>query len=111
MYSKYYKEKLLMDISTYNPCLLITSTNSVFGIIGIQTNDIIILGDERFLIQEKQELAQANYTAKPKKKLIAATPFLFNSCILSLDRTNMNLCQKGQGNKLQIVDNGLSDYY
>jgi hypothetical protein len=56
MYSKYYKEKLLIDISTYNPCFLITSTNSVFGIVGIQTNNIIILGDKRFLTQEKQEL-------------------------------------------------------
>jgi hypothetical protein len=45
-----------MDTSTYNPCFLITSTNSAFGVVGIQTNNIIILGDERFLIQEKQEL-------------------------------------------------------
>jgi hypothetical protein len=35
MYNKYYKEKLLIDISTYNPCLLITLTNSVFGVVGI----------------------------------------------------------------------------
>jgi hypothetical protein len=45
-----------MDTSTYNPCFLITSTNSAFGVVGIQTDNIIILGDERFLIQEKQEL-------------------------------------------------------
>jgi hypothetical protein len=35
-----------MDISIYNPCLLITLTNSAFGVVEIQTNDIIILGDE-----------------------------------------------------------------
>jgi hypothetical protein len=81
-----------MDISIYNPCLLITSTNSVFGVVGIQTDDIIILRDKRFLIQEKQELAQVNYTAKLKKKLIAAMFFLFNNYILSLDGTNINLC-------------------
>jgi hypothetical protein len=46
-----------MDTSTYNPCLLVTSTNSVFGVVGIQTNDIIILGNEWFLTREKQELA------------------------------------------------------
>jgi hypothetical protein len=66
----------------------------------MQTNNIIILGNKRFLIQEEQELAQANYTAKPKKKLIITTPLLFNNSILSLDRTNINLRQKGQGNKL-----------
>jgi hypothetical protein len=90
----------LIDTSTYNLCLLITSTNSIFGVVGIQTNNIIILGDKRFLTREKQELAQANYTTKPKKKLIMATPFLFNSCIFSLDKTNINLYQKGQDNKL-----------
>jgi hypothetical protein len=45
-----------MDTSTYNPYLLITLTNSVFGVVGIQTNNTIILGDKRFLIQEEQEL-------------------------------------------------------
>jgi hypothetical protein len=77
----------------------------------MQTDNIIILGNERFLVQEKQELVLANYTAKPKKTLIAATPLLFNNCIFSLDRTNINLCQKGQNNKLQIVDNESLDYY
>jgi hypothetical protein len=100
-----------MDTSTYNPYLLIILTNSIFRVIGIQTNNTIILGDKRFLIQEKQELAQANYTTKPKEKLIVAIPLLFNSYILSLDRTNMNLRQKEQDNKLQIVDSELSDYY
>jgi hypothetical protein len=101
----------LIDTFIYNPCLLITSTNSAFGVVGIQTDDIIILGNKRFLIQKEQELAQANYTAKPKKKLTVATPFLFNSCVFSLDRTNINLCQKEQDNKLQIVDSESSDYY
>jgi hypothetical protein len=50
MYNKHYKEKLLIDIFTYNPCLLITLTNSAFGVVGIQTNNTIILGDEWFLI-------------------------------------------------------------
>jgi hypothetical protein len=56
-----------MDTFTYNPCLLITTTNSVFRVVGIQTDNIIILGNKCFLVQEKQELIQANYTAKPKK--------------------------------------------
>jgi hypothetical protein len=57
----------------------------------MQIDNIIILGDKYFLVQEKQELIQANYTAKPKEKLLAVTPLLFNRYILSLDRTNMNL--------------------
>jgi hypothetical protein len=77
----------------------------------MQTDDTIILGDKRFLTREEQELVQANYTAKPKEKLIAAIFFLFNNCIHSLDGANINLRQKGQDNKLQIVNSGLSNYY
>jgi hypothetical protein len=80
-----------MDTFIYNPCLLITITNSVFGVIGMQTNNIIILRNKYFSAREKHELTQANYTAKPKKKLLAVILLLFNSYMLSLNRANMNL--------------------
>jgi hypothetical protein len=91
MYSKYYKKKLLIDTSTYDPCFLITTTNSAFRVISIQTDNTIILGNKCFSVQEKQELIQANYIAKPKEKLLAVTPLLFNRYMLSLDRANINL--------------------
>jgi hypothetical protein len=89
-----------MDTSTYNPCLLITTTDSTFGVIGIQTDNTIILGDKYFSAQEEHELTYANYTAKPKEKLLAVILLLFNDCVFSLDGTNINLRQKGQANKL-----------
>jgi hypothetical protein len=46
MYSKYYKEKLLMTISIYDLCLLVITTRKVFRIVGIQTDNIIILGNK-----------------------------------------------------------------
>jgi hypothetical protein len=49
----------------------------------MQTDNIIILVDKRFLAQEEKELKQAKYTAKPKKKLIVINLLLFNSYILS----------------------------
>jgi hypothetical protein len=85
----------LIDTSTYNPCLLTTITNSIFGVIGMQTDNIIILRDKCFSAREEQELNYTNYTAKPKEKLLAVILLLFNSCILSLDGTNINLRQKG----------------
>jgi hypothetical protein len=77
----------------------------------MQTNNIIILGDKYFSAREKHELTQANYTTKPKEKLLAVIPLLFNSYMFSLNRTNMNLHQKGQANKLQIVDSESLDAY
>jgi hypothetical protein len=35
IYSKYYKDKLFMAISTYNPCLLVTITEDGFDIVGM----------------------------------------------------------------------------
>jgi len=45
-YSKHYKEKLLITTSIFNPCFLITTTGTLFGIVGMQINNIIILGDD-----------------------------------------------------------------
>jgi hypothetical protein len=44
-YSKHHKEKLLMTTSIFDPCFLIITTGTLFGIIRMQTNNIIILGD------------------------------------------------------------------
>jgi hypothetical protein len=45
-----------MDTSIYNPCFLIIITNNILGVVGIQTNNTIILGNKCFLAREKQEL-------------------------------------------------------
>jgi hypothetical protein len=47
----------------------------------MQTDNIIILADKRFSAREKKELKQAKYTTKPKEKLTAANPLLFNSYV------------------------------
>ena len=43
IYSKYYKEKLLITIFIFNPYFLIITIGTPFGIISIYTNNIIIL--------------------------------------------------------------------
>jgi len=90
-YSKYHKEKLLMDTSTFDPCLLITSTKTPFGIVGIQTDDTIILGDSDFSTLEEEELTKAKLIAKPKEKLNSTTLLLFNRYILSLNEDSIAL--------------------
>jgi hypothetical protein len=85
----------LIDTFTYNSYLLTTTTDSVFGVVGMQTDNTIILGNKCFSAQEEQELNYTNYTTKPKKKLLAVILLLFNSCVFSLDGANINLRQKG----------------
>jgi hypothetical protein len=60
----------------------------------MQTDDIIILADERFLVREKEELKQAKYIAKPKEKLTVVNLLLFNGCVLLFQEDQMILYQK-----------------
>src|SRR6266568_9570887 len=94
-YSKYYKEKLLMTTSTFNPCFLIITTGTPFRIISIQTNNTIILGDNQFLALKEDKLVKANLMAKLKEKLNLITLLLFNKYILSLNKGSIALYQKG----------------
>ena len=81
-YSKHHRDKLLMTTSTYDPCFLISTTEDQFGVVGMQTDDTIILADERFSTLEEDELVKAKFLAKPKEKLTAELLLIFNDCVL-----------------------------
>ncbi len=52
-YYTHYKEKLGIKKSTYDPCIFYRS--GPFGIMGIQTNDTLILANNNFASKEKAE--------------------------------------------------------
>ena len=49
-----------MQTSTYDPCLLI-SKGEEFGLIGMQTDDTLIMSDEKFSNKEEEEREKANF--------------------------------------------------
>jgi hypothetical protein len=57
----------------------------LFGIVSIQTNNILILEDNNFLALKESKLVKASSIVKPKQKLNLNKPLIFNSYILSLD--------------------------
>jgi len=61
----------------------------------MQTNNIIILGDDQFSALKEDKLIKANLIVKLKEKLNLITPLLFNRCILSLNEDSIALRQKG----------------
>ena len=77
-YSHYHKEKLGMVSSTYDSCLLITD-NGPLGIIGIQTDDTVILGDEEFSGRKTDAMT---FKSKEKTRLNKRTTLTFNECII-----------------------------
>ena len=90
-YSKHHRDKLFMTTSTYDPYLLITITENSFGIVRMQTDDTIILADERFSTLEENELLNVKFTVKSKEKLISDSPLIFNRCVLVQDGNVMSL--------------------
>jgi len=57
----------------------------------MQTNNIIILGDNQFLALKEDKLVKANLIAKLKEKLNLITLLLFNGCTLSLNKDSIGL--------------------
>ena len=49
-YHNHYTEQLKMVTSMYNPCLLISTTKEAFGMVGMQTDDTLIIGTCKFSI-------------------------------------------------------------
>ena len=69
------------------------------------TDDTLILATEEFSKLEEDELVKAKLIAKLKEKLAPNAPLLFNGCTVSIDDSGtICLRQKGQGNKLALVD-------
>lgn len=116
-YNNHHREKLLMIPSTYDPCLLHTmpqTSNDVFGVVGMQIDDTLILCDNKFANREDMELQRANIPAKPRESLSCQTPLAFNGCLISLSESGeIILRQKGQANNIKLVvgkENARIDY-
>jgi hypothetical protein len=98
-----------MATSTYDPCLLVTTTEDGFGIVGMQTDNTIILVNEHFLTLEKNELLNAKFIAKSKEKLTPNSPLIFNGYVLVQNGNIMSLRQKEQGKKIKLIDIDIPD--
>jgi hypothetical protein len=105
-YFNHHKDKLHMQTSTYDPCLLVTTAEERrFGIVGMQTDDTLGLSDLDFEQLEEQELRNADFPAKPKEVLSRDNSIQFNGCIVTMskDSRSIHLRQKNQGNNIQLV--------
>jgi hypothetical protein len=103
-YHKHHREKLVMATSTYDPCLLITTTKAAFSVVEIQTDDTLILRSKEFDTIEEEELTKAKFSAKPKELFSLETLLIFNGCILTQKEGDIELRQKEQGRKLKTVN-------
>jgi hypothetical protein len=105
-YYRHHQVKLGMEPSTYDPCFLITRDQSgPFGIVGLQTDDTLFIGDDKFIEIEDKELKAAKLTAKPAQTLTPDDPLAFNGCKLLADPDgSVRVIPKDQGKRIDLVD-------
>ena len=77
---------------------------NAFGLVGMQTNDTLILRDSKFKALKHKELAKANIIIKLIKQLSLNILLIFNKCVLRQEGESILLVQKGQGKKIELVD-------
>ena len=70
----------------------------------MQTNNILILVLEEFLVLEDNKLSKIKFFIKSKKALAPETLLIFNGCILTQYKDTIQLHQKEQVKKLKVID-------
>ena len=101
-YYNYYIDKLLIRQSTYDPCLLYS--NQPFSVVGIQTDDTLILGDYDFIDKEQAQLQKASFLAKDREQLSIENDLKFNGGVIQLqDDGSITLTQERQCKNLKLV--------
>jgi hypothetical protein len=101
-YHRYHREKLKMEQSTYDPCLLFTKGDNI-GIIGLQTDDTLLLADRDFAAEEEKELQKVGFLTKEREELMATNPIKFNGGQLTLKGNSLTLNQGQHCQNLRAV--------
>jgi hypothetical protein len=104
-YHTHHIKELQMSQSTYDPCLLYTNTNTSttagFGVVGLQTDDTLFLGDDVFANAEQDKL---KFQAKPREMLTKDHPIKFNGGLITLIDGKLFFNQERQCKNLTIVN-------
>ena len=81
-YQKHHIQRLGMSESTYDSCLLYRA--GPLGIVGLQTDDTLILASNAFAADEEEAIAAAGIKTKQRDCLTIGTPMKFNGTKIEL---------------------------
>ena len=71
-----------MSQSTYDLCLLYLNNSINFGIVGLQTDDTLLLANLAFAVSEQEKIKKAKFPTKEYKQLTPEHPIKFNRDII-----------------------------
>ena len=100
-YHTYHKKKLKMIKSTYNVNFFYYS--SLFGIIGMQTNNILILADNNFASIKKDAIRLAKIMTKDRKHFTFENTLKFNNIQIKFDSNRIVLIKKSYVREILLV--------
>jgi hypothetical protein len=84
-----------METSSFDPCLLhCTETDNGFGIVGMQTDDTLLLADSTFAAWEQYEIEKAAIACKPREELTYEKPLKFNGGLILESAQGVMLTQE-----------------
>jgi hypothetical protein len=93
-----------MAQSTYDPCLMYSTNNTSFGLVGLQTDNTLIVADNTFTEAEEAELQKAGFIAKKREQLTKGNRLKFNSRDITLQSNNsITITQESYNTILQVV--------
>ncbi|KAL3702992.1 hypothetical protein TMatcc_010179 [Talaromyces marneffei ATCC 18224] len=109
-YHNHHTEKLNIETSTYDPCLLHCSDSKQgFGIVGMQTDDTLIVANDTFAVREEEEIQRANILCKPREELTIDNPLKFNGAVVTETAQGITLTQKRTCSHIRLVQDQPAD--
>ena len=106
-YHKHHLEELQMKQSTFDPCLLSTDEGAPLGIVGLQTDDSLIVGVKAFAEAEEEAIKKSGFTTKPRQLLTMEHPLKFNGGRISLQADgSIHLTQEQHIKTIGLVKTG-----
>ena len=85
-------------------------TEKPFSIVGLQTDDTLILADTSFIEKEEEALQEAHFLSKPRETLSTNQPLKFNGGWIRLEDDNsLTLTQEHQCANLEPMNQKHTD--
>lgn len=103
-YHGHHIDKLRIEQSTYNPCLLYKS--DPLGIVGLQTDNTLLLAEDDFADAKENALRHAKLMSKDREYLTINKPIKFNGALIELTPNgDLTLKQEIQIAGISLVKN------
>jgi hypothetical protein len=103
-------KELGLKPSPYDPCLFSRNDDEHFGIVGLQTDDTLIVANDKFAALEDRKIKEAGIECKERTELTVDKPMRFNGAVITQHKNGcVSLTQERQCKNLSTVTTTRTD--